>query len=309
MKKIIISGASGDLGQQITALLLEKLPVTELTLVTRTPEKLAARTAQGVAVCYGDYAEPDSLDKAYAGHETLMLISSLDAGKRVPEHRNAINAAKRQGIKNIVYTSYIGLHPKSPTISTGDHIATERDLYDSGLNVTILRNAAYADAIPTFVLPGAFATGIWSAAAGDGRIAPVAKADVARCAATCLLDPHYHGGATYSLTGPELLNFKEMAALVTEVYGQTITYKSVTPEERLGQYDAMNVPRHFDHDMPIHPEALLWSSDELISSEVGIAQHFQAILTYHVELITGHKATPLRAILEADKENNRRQSA
>jgi hypothetical protein len=94
----------GNLGRKITNLLLERISARDLTLVTRTPARLADQQARGVAVHAGDYNDPGALEKAYAGKDALMLISGLDVTNRVPEHRNAINAAKQAGIKH-TYTS------------------------------------------------------------------------------------------------------------------------------------------------------------------------------------------------------------
>ena len=87
MNRIVICGASGDLGRRVTKLLLKEASGIELTLVTRTPEKLADLAAEGIRVLRGDYQNPDSLDAAYSGADTLFLISGLNLGRRVPEHR------------------------------------------------------------------------------------------------------------------------------------------------------------------------------------------------------------------------------
>jgi NAD(P)H dehydrogenase (quinone) len=102
MTKYVISGASGSLGRKITEQLLEKIPAENLSVSTRTPNNLDALSQRGVAVHAADYNDPAALERAYAGSDVLMLISSLAVTKRVPEHRNAINAAKRAGIKHIV---------------------------------------------------------------------------------------------------------------------------------------------------------------------------------------------------------------
>ena len=64
MAKIVISGASGDMGRRITAELLETIPPSDLTLTTRTPEALEDRAAQGVCICKADYNDPAALEAA-----------------------------------------------------------------------------------------------------------------------------------------------------------------------------------------------------------------------------------------------------
>ena len=301
MAKIAVSGASGDLGKRVTALLLEKVTPGDLHLVTRTPAKLDDRAVQGVHVFAGDYNDPPALERAYAGCDTLMLISGLAVTRRVPEHRNAIAAAKQAGVRNIVYTSVAGIHPRNPTLSAGDHIQTENDLRDSGLGYTIMRNATYAEIFPTMVSATALETGKWIQAAGEGRLAPVSKLDIARCAAALLLAPVFHEGAVYEISGPEMISFRAIAAMAAEVYGVPIEYVPVTPEKRQAHFDSMGIPRTFTEDMQAHPGAHMWASDEMVSADIAFSRNFHAIMSAHVEFITGTRPTTLREVFERCK--------
>jgi len=300
-KKIVVCGASGDLGRRITGVLLEKIAPSDLTLVTRTPAKLAHRAAQGVRVQPGDYRNPEALERAFGGGDTLMLISGLDVTHRIPQHRNAINAAKKVGIKHIVYTSVAGIHPRNPTLSATDHIVTENDLLTSGLGFTILRDATYSEILATLPARVALATGKLPSAAGEGQLAPVSKDDVMRCAAACLLDPEFHNGAVYEISGPELLSFRDLAALIAETYGVPVEYVPITAEQKLAQLDAMGVARHYDANMTAHPDMQMWASDELVSADIAWAQNYHAIVSRHVEFITGRKPRTLRDVFESCK--------
>jgi NAD(P)H dehydrogenase (quinone) len=199
MNKIVISGASGDLGRRTTQILLQRVEPQNLTLVTRNPNKLAEAAARGAKVCRGDYRDLGSLEPAYAGNDVLMIISGHAVSKRIPEHRNAIAAAKQAGIEHIVYTSVAGVHPRNPTISAGDHIVTEQDLRESGLSYTILRNQTYAELF-TPMAQSALASGKWFQVGERGALSPVSKRDIALCAATCLLEPGMHSRVTYEIT-------------------------------------------------------------------------------------------------------------
>lgn len=298
MTKIAVSGASGDLGQRITTLLLERLAPADLTLITRSPDKLAHRAAQGVRVMLGDYNTPDALEAAYAGSDALMLISGNDVTNRIPEHRNAINAAKRAGVRHIVYTSVAGIHPRNPTPSAGDHIVTEQDLHRSGLSFTALRNQTYAEVFPTIAARPALRTGKFYHLEGSGVIAPVSKRDIALCAVHCLLDSERHGGAVYEITGPELLTFRQIVRMMSEVYETPIEYVVQSVEERYALFDAMGVPRRYSEDMPAHPDAHLWFSEEMITAEEAFEADYHAILTRHVHFITGKQPYSLREVFE-----------
>jgi NAD(P)H dehydrogenase (quinone) len=296
MTKIAISGASGDLGRRITAELLEAVTPEDLTLVTRTPEALQQHATQGVRVCQANYNDPTALTSAYRGIDVLMLISGLDVTHRVPEHRNAIHAARSAGVRHIVYTSVAGIHPRNPTLSASDHIATESDLRSCGLSYTVLRDATYSEVFPTIVAPSALRAGKWFQVQGKGRLAPVSKADIARCAAVILRDADFHAGATYEITGPELLTFREIAALTAEVYGSPIEFIEVSEAERFAIWDSLGVPRRYSETMSAHPDAHMWTSDELVSAEVAFGQGYHGILSDHVEFITGRKPLSLREV-------------
>jgi NAD(P)H dehydrogenase (quinone) len=239
-----------------------------------------------------------SLEAAYAGNDVLMLISGHAVAKRIPEHRNAIAAAKQAGIKHIVYTSVAGVHPRNPTISAGDHIVTERDLHESGLGFTILRNQTYAELF-TPMAQAALQSGHWFQVSDQGWIAPVSKRDSALCAATCLREPDQHHRVTYEITGPELLTFREISQQVADLYNVPIEYVVITPEEMYAKFDAWGIPRGYTEGAS--DPAVTYGSDELVTAYIAFGQDYHAILSHHVQFITGKKPYPLRQILAADK--------
>lgn len=73
------------------------------------------------------------------GIDKLLLISGNEIGKRIAQHRNIIDAAKKAGVKHIVYTSMLRADT-SPLSVAREHPTTESDLKHSGVDYTILRN-------------------------------------------------------------------------------------------------------------------------------------------------------------------------
>jgi len=94
---LIVTGAAGHLGRLVTEHLLERVAPEDLVLVTRRPEALRAFSARGVEVRYGDFDRPASLPEAFAGGRRMLLISTDAIGRRVRQHRAAIDAATRAG--------------------------------------------------------------------------------------------------------------------------------------------------------------------------------------------------------------------
>lgn len=304
MAKVVISGASGDLGRRVTQELLKTMKPQDLRLTTRTPEKLHATLPAGVEVLPADYNNPEQLELAYAGCDTLMLISATFLGHRVNEHRNAITAAKKAGVRQIVYTSYAGIHPQTPNRAARDHIVTEGDIQASGLEYTILRDGNYSNWVYEISIMPALENGEWISVAGEGRFAPVDKEDVVRCVAAVLRDPQYHSGAIYEISGPELFTFRQIAELAQEVFNNPFKISEVTTEERQQIWDALGIPRTRESHDALHPDADWFASDELVSGEAAISKYgYQGILSDHVWMLTGRRPRTLRSYLEEVARN------
>ena len=169
MKMIGITGATGQLGRLVVNRLKSQVPASEIVALARTPAKAEDL---GVAVRLADYSKPETLDRALAGIGTLLLISSSEVGKRVAQHHNVIEAAKRAGVKWIVYTSLLHAD-RSPLSLVDEHLATEAALKASGIPATILRNGWYTENY-TASVPGAVAGGAFIGSAGNGRISSAA---------------------------------------------------------------------------------------------------------------------------------------
>lgn len=219
--KIVVSGASGELaGEAIRALLLRGVKLADLVLVTRTPEKLTSFSSNGAAVRLGDFDRPETLEPAFAGGRELLLVSTNSTGDRVAQHTNAISAARRVGIRHIVYTSFINATADNPALNARDHQLTEEALMRSGVPYTILRNQLYMDGLVDEAMEAIRSGDLYTNGA-TGKWAPVARRDCAEAAAVVLTTPG-HEGKIYEITGPDLINHQDFAKLITDVTGRRV---------------------------------------------------------------------------------------
>ena len=226
---IIVTGATGHLGRLIVeALLRDGTPPGDIVAAGRNTAKLDELAALGVGVARIDFTEPATLDAAFAGAGTVMLVSASEPGQRFPQHKAAIDAAKAAGVSRIVYTSAPAA-TTSALVLAPDHNATEEYLVASGVPFTILRNGWYTENY-TGAAQQAIASGTLSSSTGAGMISSASRKDYADAAAAVLVDDS-HNGKTYELSGDTAWDFAELAAAIAEVGGAPVTYVPLTPEE------------------------------------------------------------------------------
>jgi NAD(P)H dehydrogenase (quinone) len=219
--RVIVTGASGQLGRLAAEQLLDRLSPAEVILVTRRPHALADFAERGVEVRRGDFDEPASLAEAFAGGDRLLLISTMAMGSRFEQHQSALDAAAAAGVERVAYTSITNPLPNHPTGDVvEDHRKTEELLQRGDLSWTVLRNAAYAELqVPLGAIAVTYGKLVTNA--GAGRIAPISRNDCAAAAATALTSDG-HEGQTYEITGPEALSQVDIARLITEVTGRPV---------------------------------------------------------------------------------------
>lgn len=222
--KVAVTGANGKLGRLVIQGLLESLSPGDIVAVVRNEARAADLAALGLPVRLASYEDVPALEGAFAGVDRVLLVSSNEVGKRIPQHRNAIDAAKSAGVKHVVYTSA----PKATTsklVLAPEHKATEEYLTGSGLGYTVLRNGWYTENFLQ-VVETAKQTGTIVSAAGEGRVASASRADYAAAAAAVLLGEG-HEGKVYELSGDYAWNYDELAATVSELIGKPVAYQPV----------------------------------------------------------------------------------
>lgn len=114
---------------------------------------------------------------------------------------------------------------------------------ESGLRWTMLRDAQYAEAISDVAAPTALKHGKLQSNSADGRMAFVSRHDCVAAAVAVLHKPSEHRNKVYHITGPELLNWTDIARILSEVTGRDIPYEAMSEEEQFAIFDKMGVPR------------------------------------------------------------------
>ncbi len=234
-----ITGATGQLGQLVVEQLKKKIPAGDIVALVRSPAKAAPL---GIAAREADYTRPETLAKALPGIDTLMLISGSDIGQREAQHRAIIEAARKAGVKWIVYTSILDAD-KSVVDLAAEHRATEALLKASGIPVTLLRHGWYNENFANSIL-GAVAGGTLYGSAGDGKISAASRADFA-AGIVAVLTGKDQQGKVYELGGDNAFSLADLAAEISRQSGKTIPYKNIPEADYAAALASHGVPEGF----------------------------------------------------------------
>ena len=231
---LLVTGASGQLGSAVVRHLLDTLQVRaeRLIVTSRSPEGLADFAARGVTVRVADFDQPSTLSSAFAGADRLLLVSTdalMEPGKRLAQHRNAVEAAVEAGVGHVVYTSLPSAETSHVSFAP-DHRGTEQALAASSLAWTVLRNAWYFENL-AYSLPAALASGEWASAAGKGRIAYIARDDLARAAAVALASSDTTN-RVLTLTGTQAYSARDIASRVSALIDKPLSVIDITVEQQ-----------------------------------------------------------------------------
>lgn len=271
---LAVTGSTGAVGGRVARALADLHP----RLVVRDPSRAPA--LPGCEVARASYADHEACRAALAGVGVLFMVSASESANRRAEHRTVVQAAADAGVRHLVYTSFAGAAADATFTLGRDHHDAEQAIRESGMEWTFLRDNFYLDVLPLF----ADAEGVIRGPAGDGRVAAVARADVADVAAAVLRDPMGHAGATYPLTGPEAITLAEAAARITAVTGRRTRFVDESIEEayasRRAAYDVEE-----------------WQLDAWVSTYTAIADGSVAEVTDDVARLSGHPARTLEDTL------------
>lgn len=235
---IVVTGASGALGQLVVEGLLEKVPAAQIVAAVRDPAKVAHLAARGVQVRRADYTDPASLDSAFAGADRVLLVSANEVGKRVPQHRAVVDAAKRAGVKLLAYTSILRADT-SPLRLAEEHVATEAAIRNSGLAYSFLRNGWYFENFNSRIA-GAAQRGEMVGSAGEGRISAAARADYAAAAVAVLTAEAPQ--QVYELAGSTSFTLAELTAEAARQSGKAAVYRELPQADFAGVLAGVGVP-------------------------------------------------------------------
>ena len=227
---ILITGATGNLGSAVVAQLLKTLSPEEFVATSSNAEGVEKLRAKGLQSRLANFSDPTSLNEAFKGIDKLLLISTMDQN-RYEQHKNVVDAAKEQGVKQIIYTGLAikDIHTSAVKDLMISHFQTEDYIKESGLTYTILRNTMYADALTQILGSNALNQDI-NLPGGNGKVPYALRREMGEATAN-LLSQDGHENNTYNITGSNSFGYTELAAALSNLKRDTIKYNDISEDD------------------------------------------------------------------------------
>lgn len=280
--EILITGATGNTGLPLVKhLAAAGVPVRALV---HSPSKKSIVEQKNVEAIEGDFAIAGLIERALEGIKQVYLVSP--ASPHMAKHEiNFVNSAKIMGVKHLVKLSALGTAPDSTVDLLRWHAEIEEHIRKSGINYTFLHPHYFMENLLAHVESVVKESAIYSPL-GETRVSIVSVEDIAAAAAAILIDGG-HFGKTYVLTGPEALNYAEIAGVLGDTIGKPVRY--------------VHVPNETAKVRMVRAGTTKWLAEDTIRLMQSWGQGKGSIVSSFVERLTGRKPVSVQEFFLSHK--------
>ncbi len=246
MKNILVIGASGFLGRHVVqALLADGYSVRCLV---RDPSRVQILAKDGCEIVRGDISDPASLQQAlnsvdavYVSIHTLSPQADSTAGQGFMEVesnglKNIVEACRMNSVRRLIYVTFLGIAPDSPSVWVRGRWAAEQYLLKSGLDVTVLRPAQIVGVGGRgfdMMVGNAKKSVAMTMAPARQKMRNIAVDDLVYYLVGVLNDPRSYGQC-YDVGCDDILTNDDMIDVTAEVLGRSHPFKVHIPTAVLG---------------------------------------------------------------------------
>lgn len=217
--KILLTGASGNVGKEVVAA-LRKSGSDDRIRVTSQNRKGVKSCGSHLETVYLNFRDPESFHPAVSGCSSVFLLRPPAIADTKTTLNPFIDVARKSGVKRIVFLSVAGAADNRLV----PHHAVEQQLRNGPKDWTILRPGFFAQNLASAYRDDIVRDGRIYVPAGNGKVAFVDLRDVGTIAAEILLSETSYWGGVYTLTGPASYSFHDVARLLSQNLARSVKY-------------------------------------------------------------------------------------
>ncbi len=235
MRKIVISGATGNIGfHTVSELSKEKnVEIVALTRDTNSSKSKRLESFENVTIVEADSSKPETLISPLKGAQVAMIVSPWD--NLLENEINFINASIRQGVEFLLKISTTSTMMREDTKIgyARKHLLIEKYLKETG-------EIAWAALRPNEFMENRLGFGqaikhqnSFPSMQGENVSALVSAYDIGKMASLILLSENWEvfNGKSMDLSGPENVSDKNLAEVLSNKLGRSIEYQLLSEEE------------------------------------------------------------------------------
>ncbi len=266
--KLLITGATGNTGSEVVKQLTEQgTPCSALVTDKKKMDVVA-----GVNWVEGNYTDVDSLIAAFKEIEGIYVAMPAHPDNELWMN-NILEAAKETGVKQVVKLSVMGANSDASSEIVRVHAKTDNLIKESGIKYTLLQpNPFYQNTFSskhTIKENNAIYMSL-----GDSKLSFIDIRDIAAVAIESLTESDYEN-KVYKLSGPETLDYYDVAEILSRSIGKEVTYYPITDEAMKSGMLEAGVPE--------------WGADKLSEIFSWFAKEGDGSVTHDVEIVLGRK--------------------
>jgi uncharacterized protein YbjT (DUF2867 family) len=267
---VLVTGGTGTTGGRVAAALRAR----------DVPVRVASRRPAEGQIRF-EWVDPGTHGAALDGVRAVYLVAPVGVADPAPVVAPFLEAARERGVRRVVLLSSSAVPEGAPGLGEVHRMVSAlvpepTVLRPSWFMQNFLGDHPHARSAR---LDGEIVT-----ATGNGRVAFVDAGDIAAVAAHALADEEPHVGE-YVLTGPEVLSYADVAALLTGVVGRTVRHRAVGVAELADRFVEAGYAADF--------------AAVLAALDGGIARGAEDRTTSVVREVTGRPPRSFREVMAA----------
>jgi uncharacterized protein YbjT (DUF2867 family) len=223
-RKILVTGATGNVGQEVLRFLVEKYSDQTVlyTAVTNVERAQAALPYSGLTFVPFSFEDPATVRAAFSQVDSVFLLRPPQLSDVDKYFKPVIAIAAQTQVKHLVFLSLQGVENNSVT----PHYKIEKLIVASGIPYTFLRPSFFMQNLTTTHLKEIAERSEIFIPAGKGKTNFVDARDLGEVGARVLAEGENHYNQAYELTGDHAYDYDEIAQIISRATGKTVVYKN-----------------------------------------------------------------------------------